>query len=400
MEENSKIMIKNVLKIEGRLEEYAAFAARRRTAYRTVNQFISKRLEELSVSKAELAAEIGTTNQGINRWEKAGFPSMEKALELTKAMELSAEEEYDFLQKYAGLREKDADTLKLGERARKYLDFYVKRTRFDKYSGNQREFTNDVWEFDFISKEDRDRYKRLYKRFLKGTYPERDELIELGIILRMTHEEVDKLLERSGYYPLSAKKIYEGALILVLAYIERICPELLCEEMQQDMPLEFRLKVSELISVCLSNLPDSFEVALKERPRWYVPEKEAFLLEKQRCATIILDMEKHILNTWIYFREDREKPIQIKESLMQHVVASLDFMGYEELKRERDAMILAEIKKIETFWFFYLKQDGILDMARQEFRALYRKWFTKIEDYYCDCYAPHMRRKGKKKDEI
>ena len=409
MEKDSKIMIENVLKLKSK--NYPEFARKHEDDYRTLNDFINKRAKELNMTKAQIAELADTKNQSFNYWEKNGISKFESALKLALALKLDFEQTNDFLNKYAGMRQlfseeeyekfqknEILDGKKMGIRAQAYLEKYVKGSRFQKSYQKTKALRKDVWLQDMIFFEEKKYYQKIYEKFQEGQYPTKNELIELGLILRMKRTEIDEMLQVCGHYPLSAKKLYEGALILALSYIENVEGEQFNVKQEHFRPLDYKIMLQELLEECISKVTKKLKKSLDEQPSWYLLDKKSFREEKQRFAAIMVDMEKHIFNTWLLMKTEGKVSPQLDCSLRVHVDGMLDSIEYKELDEVKEQQIIVEIEEIEKLWADYKKQPELVQLTNGEFRKLYSSWFIQLRKKYIDQYAPYLKEKRKQID--
>ena len=271
-----------------------------------------------------------------------------------------------------------------------------------------------------------------------GKIPHRYEIIELGMILRLTYDQMNELLELCGENSLYARNIYEGALLSVWKFLSEMCPEWFEEkgsfffadelenieqkekiyirdyknEHKYGGPLDFCVLASRQVEKALQGLPEKdFKKVLKEKPSWYLNKEERKLrLDERRLSTIFYEMLARIqmirnrvneaqrsytvseqtIEVWV----SKEVSIQIDYSLMRVLDKLEEDYGYHEIKEDEEAEILRMMQQLDAEWKSAVRNKNVLGEKSQEFiqfkDTLYRKMGELYKAYF-KAYVPNLK---------
>ena len=138
-------------------------------------------------------------------------------------------------------------------------------------------------------------FEYIVYQLVKGEVPHRNEMINLGMILRLNYEQMNDLLSLCGENTLYARNIYEGALLTVWKFLSEMRPEWF-EEKESDLydddlenleqkekifnrdykvevklggPIDFCVLASQQVERALTGLSEKeFKKILKEKQLW------------------------------------------------------------------------------------------------------------------------------------
>lgn len=314
-----------------------------------------------------------------------------------------------------------------GEKAYSYLEECVKGGPFEKYYGNRshvdaasgKNERNARALLDRYHEEERARYNNLLYKLKEGTIVHRDELIELGMLLRMTREQTDELLRKCGEDPISARDLYEGALLMVWSFLSEMCPgwfnaggekaaafdekrfgqleEFINDEYEAEVytggPIDFQVLFSRQLDKALSPLPKGLKTQLREVPGWYLsPDDRKQRMVKRRFSAILSECAEQLCGIW---RRAEEKGAEkIKWSLREAVDDMLEDDGYEALDKTKDHVLLTKLDCIEAQWLAALREGAELELPKDAVEQFCLKTLAELDDYYINKYAPKKRKGG------
>lgn len=314
-----------------------------------------------------------------------------------------------------------------GEKACRYLQEYVKGGPFEKYYGNRSQ-TNAVSgkserngraPLDRYHEEERERYNNLLGKLKEGSIVHRDELLSMAMLLRMTRAQADELLERCGEEPISARNLYEGALLMVWSFLSEVCPvwfgvseksaapsgegaferfeEFISREYEAELdiggPVDFQVMFSRQLDKALAPLPKAMEGLLREVPGWYLsPEKRALRMEKRRFSTIVSECAAQMCGVWS--RAEERGAGNIDWSLSEAVNLRLQDSGFEELDAEREQKLLTQLDVIEALWLAAVAEGAPLKVDRDSVEQYCLKTLAELDGYYLKKYAPKKQKGG------
>lgn len=339
-----------------------------------------------------------------------------------------------------------------GNKAIPYLDAYVKGTIFEERYGNRshKEFfdeeeisvRNTVPVFDHIYRKEKDRYAAIRKKLetgekqvnkqliKKGELPHRDELIELGMLLRMTDKEMDELLTLCGEDTLSAKNIYEAALLMVWTFLSEMRPEWFgmkdsgtlieneeekletlykeyAKESYADYVDDVQVLASKKVGQAIGQLSDGFKDLIREVPSWYLTEEQQkHRMEQRRMAAVISGIGRKMMNIWEFAKEsdgkyrfveniieskvlwDTEHKKKTMDCTFENYVRNILWLkDYEPLDNKTDSNILEMIQSIEDRWLILIKETNTLKKDRTEFKKICERLLRQMEAYYQKKYS-------------
>lgn len=292
-----------------------------------------------------------------------------------------------------------------GEKALEYLDELAKDTPFEKNYGNRSSGSqedqnerNGSIRISLFEEEEKKHYRGIRKKLENGTIPHRDELIQfcMGTTLNMKREQVDNLLMKSGYEPLQARNLYEGLLLTIYLYEERLEND---EDTQLESDLDyldFQVFVSEKVDEALEYLKDITDLLL-EVPRWYLnKEKRLQRIEKRYFSDMLNVMSERMTRTWKDI--NRMKTVSISEETLRKAAVNQIFklkMIYC-LNPETYQNVLDMILKTEMRWGEIVKSGVLYGMEREMYISLLEEILGELDNYYRNLYAPKMKRSAKK----
>lgn len=477
MSEKSRFLMEHIIDADGNFEEYSKIVQENLEDYRTLNSYITARID-----KEELAKKIGLKSvRALNTWETKGIPSLQRALQCAIALKLDFNEANEFLSKYAGMRnlypasrkdfrmlyvliyresleqrflylenetveewmerifpqlefpnraeelsvEEDSRNQKTtrvstktyldvlmeqnlelipkirfresGERALEYLNELTKNTPFEKNYGNQstngyklenKNERNGSIRKDLFGEEEKGHYQIICNQLKEGSIPHRDVLIQfgMGMTLELGREEIDELLVKSGYAPLSARNLYEGLLLTVFLYEEKSeCPEY----------IDFQVFVSEKIDEALSYLPEVRE-QLREVPKWYLNESERHKrLEKRYFSEMLVLMSDKMTDTWKKINKQGIEEVS-EATLRKAAVNSILELKRNYLDTGTYKKVLAMIKRAEDSWIEAVKNGELKGMKREKYVVFSENILSELDNHYRNTYAPKKKRSAKK----
>lgn len=312
-----------------------------------------------------------------------------------------------------------------GKKAYDYLQEYVKGGPFEKYYGNRshedavsgKSVRNTRSLLDRYHEEEKARYNNLLDKLSEGTIVHRDELLSLAMLLRMTREQADELLRKCGEAPISARNLYEGALLMVWSFLSELCPGWFGTDVTQNDeaydkryalfesfieheyeaelytggPIDFQVLFSRQISKALSPLPRSLRPQLREVPGWYLSEESRRLrMEKRRLSAMLSECADQMCGIWFRLSEKGAK--SPRWSLAEAVDTMLEDSGYDMLDRTKDRAVLASLASIETKWLLSLREGAELGLPKDAVEQYCLKTLAELDEYYIEKYAPKKRR--------
>jgi len=328
-----------------------------------------------------------------------------------------------------------------GEKAIRFLNDYIKDTPFESNYGNKNISDPACWNKRleeqnvsvarnlFLTSE-KEKFNDIYEDLTKGVIPHRYHMIELGMSLRMNCEQMNELLSLCGENPLYSRNIYEGALLTVWKFLSEVRPEWFEEKksnlyvadlkrMQQKElmfageyekeekfggPVDFCVLASIQVEKALNGLSkDIFSKELKERPSWYLNEKERKIrLEKRRLSTIISEMigmmqtirnrvheekrlftiNEEILEIWA----SKDVSIKIRYSLKNVIDWLHEDYGYKRIEEEIDTEIISMIDRINAEWMDAVRNKGILEADDDTFEGFKKELFKRMKNFYTNFF--------------
>lgn len=371
-----------------------------------------------------------TVKSWIDRvWEEMEFPETPKRSEMQRSAEPRAATEI-FMD---ALMSRDMAALKAlpfrsaGEKARDYLQDYARGGPFEKYYGNRshvdeasgNSVKNGRALLDRYHEEEKAQYNNLLDKLKKGTIVHRDELIELAMLLRMTREQADGLLLKCGGNSISARELYEGALLMVWSFLSEMCPgwfgaggahstqadekrfaqfeELIEREYEAELytggPIDFQVMFSRQVDKALSPLPKGLKMQLREVPGWYLSADErSFRMEKRRYSAILSECAEQMCLAW---QSAEEKGAEaLRWSLKGAVSDMLEDCGFDTLDEGRDAELLAKLDSIEAAWLAALREGAELALPGDAVEQFCLKTLAELDEYYINKYAPKKKKGG------
>lgn len=263
------------------------------------------------------------------------------------------------------------------------------------------------------------------KSLEQGELPHRDTLIEIGMILRMTREQMDELLELCSENPLNTKNLYEGALILVWDFLSEMCPEwfeekernlfgkeienlerkeeILSKEYEQETalggPVDFQVLSGRQVDKALKQVSDSFKKEIREVPGWYLDaSNRQKRITKRRLSTIISEMagqmeliRKRITETGgLYKMGNTSLELYVSENISVTLHYSLlrvldhlsDDYGYAELTEENDEKLMCMLRSLNDSWMQEVRYNKILDFPVSQFKERCETLLRELNQYY------------------
>jgi len=281
-----------------------------------------------------------------------------------------------------------------GQKAYTYLESYVEGTPFQKNYGNRwiedldgekvrpdRALLNRYYE------EEKARYNNLLDKLRTGTTVHRSELIGLSMMLCMTRTQADQLLQLCGKAPISARNLYEGALLLAWSFLDDAVDEAFEAGGSQDM----QVLLSQRVEKCLAGLSKGMKKQLREVPGWYLPENARNTrMEKRRLSFILSELTTKMSEIW---EESTQENRRIKRcSLKALVDVELEDAGYRPLDKEEDFFLLEQLQRIETLWLVETQKPGKPEKKASRDQMCLKLVGT-LDRYYLEIYAP--KKKGK-----
>ena len=314
-----------------------------------------------------------------------------------------------------------------GKKAYDYLQEYVKGSPFEKYYGNRshvdaasgKSVKNGRALSDRFREEEKARHSNLLEKLKCGTIVHRDELLSAAMLLRMTREQADTLLEKCGEDPISARNIYEGALLMVWSFLSEMCPDWFgvggqssvspdekrfarfeefiekeyAPELYTGGPIDFQVCFSRQAEKALSPLPKALKSRLREVPGWFLAEEErAKRMEKRRLSAILSECSEQMCGIW--GRAESGGAESIRWSLIEAVDAMLADCGYETLDRAKDRAIISKLEAIEKKWLASLREGAELKLPSDAVEQFCLKTLAELDCYYIEAYAPKKRKGG------
>jgi len=290
-----------------------------------------------------------------------------------------------------------------GEKALAYLDERVKDTPFEKNYGNRSSGNEEVdsknerkgsIRIDLFEEEEKDHYLSLRDKLKEGEIPHRDVLIQfaLGMTLNLKRKEVDQLLIKSGYEPLRARNLYEGLLLTLYLYEERMD---LDDEEEGLEYSDFQVFVSEKVDEAMQYLPEA-ENLLKEIPQWYLNEQKRKLRLEKRCfSDMICLMSEKMTKTWKMVNQ--KKLIKISEAtLRKSALRQIRELKNIYLDRDTYKTVLEIIYRTEEKWVEIVNSGALYKMERDDYLPLFKEILKELDCYYRVHYAPKKMRSEKK----
>lgn len=308
-----------------------------------------------------------------------------------------------------------------GESAIQYLEQYIKGSRLEKNYGNRtllhwgtEEKLNKVHLMDKIFEEEKEKYENIYNKLSEGVIPSKEELIVLGMTLRMTIGQMNELLKACGVDQLSARNLYEGALILVWSSLSKAYPEWFGmekqvldsvdisgdEEMEKLLLKEYKKEIEETgfqdfqvifsrqVTKAFQELPRGLRKQIREVPKWYLSEGEqAKQLEKRRMALILLELENVMRDIW-------ECGIRTDISFISTVNTMLVEDGYLCIDGIEEKELITYINEAEATWRKEVLSGNLEGMTKETFHRLCKQVLSKLENYYFNRYAPKKKKRG------
>lgn len=322
-----------------------------------------------------------------------------------------------------------------GEKSFLFLTEYIEDTPFEKNHGNKKLSTpadkehpdemNVVFTREPFFLEEKKKVNALMKSLEQGELPHRDTLIEIGMILRMTREQMDELLELCSENPLNTKNLYEGALILVWDFLSEMCPEwfeekernlfgkeienlerkeeILSKEYEQETalggPVDFQVLSGRQVDKALKQVSDSFKKEIREVPGWYLDaSNRQKRITKRRLSTIISEMagqmeliRKRITETGgLYKMGNTSLELYVSENISVTLHYSLlrvldhlsDDYGYAELTEENDEKLMCMLRSLNDSWMQEVRYNKILDFPVSQFKERCETLLRELNQYY------------------
>lgn len=313
-----------------------------------------------------------------------------------------------------------------------YGNMYISYVQLDLGQKNQKDIKekNVSLSRNIFFKREKKFFDHIVKQLCKGEIPHRYEMIHLGMILRLSFEQMNELLRLCGENSLYARNIYEGALLGVWKFLSEMSPwwfeeknsKLFDEDLEKmehkkeifardykvedDMggPIDFCVLANQQVERALKELPEKeFRKILKEKPSWYLSEKEQKVrLEQKRLSTIFYEMlarmqlirnriveqqrsyavDDQIVEIWI----SSDVSIQIEYSLMNVIYMLGEDYDYEDVDAVKDAEILQMMSEIDTEWMAAVRCENLLGADADTFTQFKDKMLDKMEKLY-DSYS-------------
>ncbi len=329
-----------------------------------------------------------------------------------------------------------------GEKALAFLEEQIKDTPFEANYGNSNisyvqldlgeknkkaiKEKNVSLSRNIFFKGEKEFFDYIVKQLTKGEVPHRYEMINLGMILRLSYEQMNELLRLCGENTLYVRNIYEGALLSVWKFLSEMRPWWFEEknsflfaddlenleqkeeifvrdyEAEDDMggPIDFCVLANQQVERALKGLPEKeFKKILKEKPSWYLNCKEQQLrIEQKRLSTIFYEMmariqlvrnrvieqkcsynvDEKVVEVWV----SSGISIQIEYSLMNVIYNLKEDYGYEEIDPVKDKEILLMMNEINTEWMAAVKNEDLLGADSDTFTKFKDKILRKMENQY------------------